>query len=124
VQDEDLIVLTATLQLQKGKCDEIREKMKDLDYRRKTKQPLEWPSAGSTFRRPEGYYAGKLVQDVGLKGYSLGRAQVSELHSGFVINKGDATAEEILALICHIQDKVQNQFGVDLCTEVRIIGEE
>lgn len=124
IQDNDLIVLTATMQLQKGEYEDIRAKMADLDDRRKSKQPLEWPSAGSTFRRPEGYFAGKLVQDVGLKGFSMGRAQVSELHSGFVINKGDATAEEIIILIRHIQNKVKDKFGVNLQTEVKIIGEE
>jgi len=124
VQDQDLIVLTVTMQFQKGSYDEIKEKMRDLDHRRRTKQPLEWPSAGSTFRRPEGYYAGKLIQDAGLKGFSMGRAQVSDLHSGFVINKGGATAEEVIALIRHIQDTVKKKFGVDLQTEVKIIGEE
>lgn len=124
VQNMDLIVLTATMKLKKGKYQDIKAKMDDLDYRRKSKQPLEWPSAGSTFKRPTGYYAGKLVQDVGLKGFSMGRAQVSELHSGFVINKGDASAAEVLSLIRHIQGKVKDQFGVDLCTEVKIIGEE
>ncbi|NNA37666.1 UDP-N-acetylmuramate dehydrogenase, partial [Pseudomonas lundensis] len=113
VQNMDLIVLTATVKLKKGKYQDIKAKMDDLDYRRKSKQPLEWPSAGSTFKRPTGYYAGKLVQDVGLKGFSMGRAQVSELHSGFVINKGDASAAEVLSLIGHIQGKVKDKFGVD-----------
>ena len=124
VQNMDLIVLTATMELKKGQYRDIKAKMDDLDYRRKSKQPLKWPSAGSTFKRPPGYYAGKLVQDVGLKGFSMGRAQVSDLHSGFVINKGDASAEEVISLIRHIQGKVKDQFGVELCTEVKIIGEE
>lgn len=124
IQDKDLIVLNATLELKKGKYEEIKALMEDLDHRRKTKQPLEWPSAGSTFKRPTGYYAGKLVQDVGLKGFTMGRAQVSDLHSGFVINKGNCSATEIIGLIQHIQGKVKDQFGVDLCTEVKIIGEE
>lgn len=124
IQENNLIAISATMQLQKGKYEDIKARMEDLDIRRKSKQPLEWPSAGSTFRRPEGYYAGKLVQDVGLKGFSMGRAKVSELHSGFVINNGDATAEEIITLIHYIQDKVKDKFGVNLHTEVKIIGEE
>lgn len=124
VQDQDLIVLTATMQFQRENYHKIKEKMRNLDHQRKTKQPLQWPSAGSTFRRPEGYYAGKLVEDAGLKGYSTGRAQVSDLHSGFVINKGGASAEEVIALIHHIQNTVREKFGVDLQTEVKIIGEK
>ncbi len=124
IQEYNLIALSATMKLQKGKYEDIKAKMEDLDIRRKSKQPLDWPSAGSTFRRPEGYYAGKLVQDAGLKGLSMGRAQVSDLHSGFVINKGDATAEEIITLIRYIQSKVKEKFGVNLQTEVKIIGEE
>ena len=93
-------------------------------WKREEKQPLEYPSAGSTFKRPEGYFAGKLIQDAGLKGYSIGGAAVSEKHSGFVINKGNATAKDITDLIKHIQDEVKKQFGVDLHPEVRIIGEE
>lgn len=124
IQENNLIAISATLQLKRARYQNIKSKMEDLDHRRKSKQPLEWPSAGSTFRRPEGYYAGKLVQDVGLKGFSMGKAQVSELHSGFVINKGDATAEEIINLIYYIQDKVKHQYGVHLATEVKIIGED
>ena len=87
------------------------------------KQPLEYPSAGSTFKRPEGYFAGKLIQDAGLRGYRVGDAQVSEKHCGFVINRGNATATEILQLIHDVQEKVQEKFGVTLETEVRILGE-
>ena len=124
VQGKDVIVLSATMNFTKGNYEEIRAKILDLDFRRKSKQPLEWPSGGSTFRRPEGYFAGKLVQDVGLRGFTMGRAQVSDLHCGFVINKGDATADEIITLISYIQGKVKDKFGVDLQTEVKIIGEE
>ena len=98
--------------------------MKEFTIARKTKQPIEYPNAGSTFKRPEGYFAGKLIQDAGLKGYSIGGAAVSEKHSGFVINKGGATAKDILDLIKHVQDEVFKQFGVELHTEVRILGED
>ena len=124
IQGKDIIALSATMNFTKGNYQDIKTKIEDLDYRRKTKQPLEWPSAGSTFRRPHGYFAGKLIQDAGLRGFSMGRAQVSDLHCGFVINKGDATAEDIITLIRYIQKKVKDKFGVDLETEVKIIGEE
>ncbi|WP_420537035.1 UDP-N-acetylmuramate dehydrogenase [Garciella nitratireducens] len=124
VQEKNFIVLTATMQLQKGNYEEIKEKMRKLDEMRKTKQPIQWPSAGSTFKRPRGYFAGKLIQDAGLKGFSMGRAQVSDLHSGFVINKGGATAREVIELIGYIQATVKQKFGVDLHTEVKIVGEE
>ena len=96
--------------------------MADLALRRRTKQPLEYPSAGSTFKRPEGYFAGKLVEDAGLKGVSVGGAEVSTLHSGFIINKGGATATDILELIALVQNRVYDEFGVELKPEVRIIG--
>ena len=124
VQDRDLIVLSAILQLKKGEYQDIKALMDDLDHRRKTKQPLEWPSAGSTFRRPPGYFAGKLVQDVGMRGFSNGNAQVSDLHCGFVINRGNATAQEVIDLISMIQKRVKEKFGVELHTEVKVIGEE
>ena len=116
------IVLEAKLQLKEGNPEVIRETMKDLTIRRITKQPLEYPSAGSTFKRPEGYFAGKLIQDAGLKGLTVGGAQVSELHSGFIINRGGATASDILQLMEIIQARVFDEFGVKLETEVRIIG--
>ena len=90
--------------------------------KRNSKQPVQYPSAGSTFKRPEGYFAGKLIQDAGLKGVSVGGAQVSTLHSGFVINRGGATATDILQLIALVQNRVYDQFGVMLEPEVRIIG--
>ena len=95
----------------------------DLKERRITKQPLEYASAGSTFKRPEGYFAGKLIQDSGLKGYSVGDAQISEKHSGFVINRGNASAKDVLSLIEHVQETVKEKFGVHLETEVKRIGE-
>ena len=97
---------------------EIRSEMKELNEKRAEKQPLQYPSAGSTFKRPEGYFAGKLIMDAGLRGYQVGGAQVSEKHCGFVINKGDATAADICQLMRDVSDKVQAQFGVVLEPEV------
>lgn len=123
LQKYNWILVGINLALSKGDYHEIKDKMLDFNTRRQDKQPLEYPSAGSTFRRPAGYYAGKLVQDAGFRGYSIGGAQVSEKHSGFVINKGDATATDILELISTIQAGVKEKFGVDLKTEVIVIGE-
>ena len=124
VMKDNLIVLSATFELAKGDKEKIQERVNELTEKRESKQPLEYPSAGSTFKRPEGYFAGKLIQDAGLKGASVGGAAVSEKHSGFVINKDGATAEDVLNLINHVQNEVKNQFGVELHTEVRIIGED
>ena len=124
VMKKGYTVLSAVFKLQKGKVKTIKDLVNDLTHKRESKQPLEYPSAGSTFKRPTGYFAGKLIQDAGLKGYSIGGAAVSEKHSGFVINKRNATAKDITDLIEHIQDEVKKQFGVDLHPEVRIIGEE
>lgn len=124
VMKKGYIVLSAVFKLKKGQVKTIKELVNDLTNKRESKQPLEYPSAGSTFKRPTGYFAGKLIQDAGLKGYSIGGAAVSEKHSGFVINKGNATAKDITDLIEHIQYEVKKQFGVDLHTEVRIIGEK
>jgi UDP-N-acetylmuramate dehydrogenase len=123
LQKNKWVLLAVTIGLSHGNQSAIRDKMEDLNSRRSDKQPLEYPSAGSTFRRPEGYYAGQLVQDAGFKGYRLGGAQVSEKHSGFVINKDNATAADILNLIAAIQNGVKEQFGVELKTEVIVIGE-
>lgn len=123
IQEHPWYVVGINLALNKGDYTTIKAKMDDLNARRRDKQPLEYPSAGSTFRRPEGYFAGKLIQDCGFKGYSVGGAQVSEKHSGFVINKGDATAQDIITLIETIQKKVKDDFGVDMRTEVIMIGE-
>ena len=102
--------------------NEINEKMKDLNRRRVEKQPLNFPSAGSTFKRPEGYFAGKLIQDSGCQGLSVGGALVSQKHAGFIVNKGGASAQDILELIKLVQMRVMDEFGVTLETEVRIIG--
>lgn len=116
-------ITSAILKLTKAdKCD-IKAAMDDKLQRRKDKQPLEYPSAGSTFKRPEGYFAGALIEESGLKGYTVGGAQVSEKHAGFVINKGGATATDILTLIKDVQSIVKEKFGVMLETEVKIIGE-
>lgn len=117
-------VLEATFKLEYGEFDKIKSKIDDLQKRRAEKQPLEYPSAGSTFKRPEGYFAGKLIEDTGLKGASVGDAEVSKKHSGFIINKGNANARDILELISFVQSKVFDKYGVELHTEVRIIGED
>lgn len=123
VKKESLIVLEVTLLLQPQKQELIYEKMNDFAARRREKQPLEYPSAGSTFKRPEGMFAGKLIMDAGLRGYSVGDAQVSEKHCGFVINKGNATAEDIHTLIYDVQEKVKETFDVILEPEVIFIGD-
>lgn len=120
--DAGYIITGLTVQLQKGDPAEIKAAMDDKMQRRKAKQPLEYPSAGSTFKRPAGYFAGALIEECGLKGYSFGGAQVSEKHAGFVINQGGATTADILALIEHIQKTVYAQKGVQLQTEVKYIG--
>lgn len=117
------IVLDAVLHLQKGDEEQIRACMAELREKRVSKQPLEYPSAGSTFKRPEGYFAGKLIQDAGLKGFSVGGAQVSEKHSGFVINTGEATAADIVELMRQVTEKVEADTGVTLEPEVKRIGE-
>lgn len=118
------IVLEATFELTEGDKEEIKQTVHDLTKKRIEKQPLDKASAGSTFKRPEGYFAGKLIQDSGLKGYKIGEAQVSEKHSGFIVNNGNATADEVLSLIKHVQDTVYKMYNVKLETEVRIIGNE
>lgn len=112
------IVTEVTLQLAEGDRDVIKAAMDDYGTRRREKQPLEYPSAGSTFKRPEGHFAGALIQDAGLKGYTVGGAQVSEKHSGFVINKGDATAADVRSLMEHVQKTVKAKFNVTLEPEV------
>ena len=123
LMDGGYIVLSARMKLSHGEPEQIKTLMEDLRQRRVTKQPLDLPSAGSTFKRPTGYFAGKLIQDAGLRGYSVGGAQVSEKHCGFVVNTGGATAEDVFGLIRHVQAEVKREFGVDLQTEVRFLGE-
>lgn len=119
----NLIVLEAEIKLAKGNTEEIKKKLVELSNARKSKQPLEYPSAGSTFKRPEGYFAGKLIQDAGFKGFSHGGAMVSDKHSGFVINVKDATAEDVMAVINAVSDGVYEKFGVRLEMEVKRLGD-
>ena len=116
-------MLQAELKLFQEEKEKIEARMEELKNQRVTKQPLEYPSAGSTFKRPEGYFAGKLIQDTGLCGFQVGGAQVSEKHCGFVINKDHATASDIENLIKEVQDRVEEKFGVRLETEVKYVGE-
>ena len=123
VKEKGYIVLEAVLSLKKGDPEAIKSRMDELKEQRVTKQPLEYPSAGSTFKRPEGYFAGKLIQDAGLRGYQVGGAQVSEKHCGFVINKENATAKDVVDLIHDVQRIVYEKFQVQLETEVKFLGE-
>lgn len=117
------IILGAEMELIPGVREEIEARMKELNERRREKQPLELPSAGSTFKRPEGHFAGKLIQDAGLAGYQVGQAQVSPKHCGFVVNRGGATARDVYRLICEVQAKVKENSGVELEPEVVFVGE-
>ena len=124
LEDTRDVAVTVTLKLKKGNHEEIAGRMAELTKRRNEKQPVQYPSAGSFFKRPAGYFAGKLIQDAGLKGATVGGAQVSDLHSGFIINKGGATATDIIDLMHLVQNTVYDKFGVRLEPEVRIIGDE
>ncbi|MDO5702915.1 MAG: UDP-N-acetylmuramate dehydrogenase, partial [Lachnospiraceae bacterium] len=117
-----MTVVGAVIELKKGDRGAIAAKMDDLRSQRQSKQPLDIPSAGSTFKRPEGYFAGKLIMDAGLKGFTIGGAQVSEKHCGFIVNRGGASASDVAELIRYVRDTVEKQFGVRLETEVRFIG--
>ena len=122
VKTKGYLVLSAVIVLEQGNQEAIKARMKELTEQRISKQPLEFPSAGSTFKRPEGYFAGKLIMDAGLRGYQTGGAQVSEKHCGFVINKDNATAADVCRLLRDVQDKVKEQFGVTLEPEVKFLG--
>lgn len=117
------IVLGAVLQLKKGDQEQILARMEELKEQRITKQPLDLPSAGSTFKRPEGYFAGKLIMDAGLRGFTVGGAQVSEKHCGFVVNRGNATAADVWELICEVKRRVKEMTGVELEPEVKLLGD-
>lgn len=119
--DKGSLVLSSIFQLTPGVDETIRELIADFTNRRETTQPLEYPSAGSVFKRPTGYYAGKLISDAGLRGCRIGGAEVSQKHAGFIINSGDATANDIKNLVRHVQRVVKEKFSVDLETEIRII---
>ncbi|MCR4437005.1 MAG: UDP-N-acetylmuramate dehydrogenase [Clostridiales bacterium] len=123
-QEEGGVVLKSQIKLGQGIKEEIEASMEELARKRKEKQPLHMPSAGSVFKRPEGYYAGKLIEDCGMKGFRIGGAEVSTLHCGFIVNTGNASASDVIRLIQHIQNAVKMKFGVELETEVRIVGEE
>lgn len=123
IAKRNYIVLEATIRLTKGDKEAIKARMEELKVQRTTKQPLEYPSAGSTFKRPEGHFAGKLIQDAGLRGFQVGGAQVSEKHCGFVINKDQATAADVAELMKQVSAKVKEQFGVELEAEVKRLGE-
>lgn len=118
------IITGLTLQLQQADAQSTTGKVTELTCRRESSQPLDMPSAGSVFRRPEGYFVGPLITEAGLKGFSIGGARVSDKHSGFIVNQGDATAADVLALIAHIQNTIKERVGVDLAPEYRIVGEK
>ncbi len=122
IAKKNYIVLEAVLELEPGNIEAIEARMAELKEARTGRQPLEYPSAGSTFKRPEGYFAGKLIMDAGLRGFRIGGAQVSEKHCGFLINTGGATAEDVMSLIAHVQTEVKRRFGVDLEMEVKTLG--
>lgn len=124
IQKKNYAVLEAVFKLEKGDYDEIKNRMDELNRRRAEKQPLNYPSAGSTFKRPAGYFAGKLIEDAGLKGMAYGGASISEKHAGFVINHDNATAKDVLELIAMVQKIIKEKYDVTLEPEVRIIGEE
>ena len=123
VKGSKYIVTNVTFKLSQGDRDEILATMNDIAEKRRQKQPLEFASAGSTFKRPEGYYAGKLIMDAGLRGFSIGGARVSDKHCGFVINQGYASAADIYDVICQVQERVKDRFGVDLEREVILLGD-
>lgn len=123
IQETKDIVLSTTLQLQNGDLKTILEKMQELTQLRESKQPLEYPSCGSVFKRPEGYFAGKLIQDAGLQGYRIGGVEVSKKHAGFMVNVDNGTATDYKKLISHVQSVVKEKFDVVLETEVKFVGE-
>lgn len=123
IKRRPFVVLEVLIQLQPGDKEEISQCMEELAGKRREKQPLEFASAGSTFKRPEGYFAGKLIMDAGLRGYSIGGAKVSEKHCGFVVNTGNATAADVAEVIWEVQEKVKDKFGVALETEVIFLGD-
>jgi UDP-N-acetylmuramate dehydrogenase len=123
-QSNGYIIISATLKLANGNRKEIEQRMLEFAHRREEKQPLDKPSAGSTFRRPPGFYVGPMLEELGLKGYQIGDAQVSSKHAGFIVNNGNATARNVLDLIAYIQQKAKERFGVDLQPEIRVVGED
>ena len=124
LQNSPLILISVLLQLEPGHREDIKNRMAGFRQQRQQKQPLELPSAGSVFRRPEGFYVGPMLEELGLKGFTIGGAQVSEKHAGFIVNIGNATADDVLKLIIHIQGLVKQKFDIDLQTEILVAGEE
>ena len=124
LQNSGYIVTAARLQLTSGNKNQIKKQMAELAQQRKSKQPLEMPSAGSAFRRPTGFYVGPMLEQLGLKGFTVGGAQVSDKHAGFIVNQGGATADDVLELVHYIKEKVKENFDVDLKTEFLVVGEE
>lgn len=122
IRNRPFVVVEALLSLQKGDPEQILAKMADFAQRRRAKQPLEYPSAGSTFKRPEGYFAGKLIMDSGMRGRRVGGAQVSEKHCGFIVNTGNATSEDVAELIMEVQERVKERFGIMLEPEIVKLG--
>ena len=122
VKEKGYIVLEVGLKLCERPAEEIQGTMEELKEARKAKQPLEYPSAGSTFKRPQGYFAGKLIMDAGLRGFQVGGAQIAEKHCGFVVNRGEATAQDVMELVEKVQEKVLQEFGVKLELEVQTLG--
>lgn len=122
IDNNSYIAIKSFFKLKKSNSFDIKRKMDELAERRQAKQPINFPSAGSVFKRPEGYFAGKLIEDAGLKGLTIGDAQISEKHCGFIINKGNATAKDVYNLIVHVQKTVYERFGVKLETEVKLLG--
>ena len=123
IKNRPFIVLEVCLKLEQGNKERIASDMEELAQKRREKQPLEYASAGSTFKRPEGYFAGKLIMDAGLRGYSIGGAQVSDKHCGFVVNTGRASATDVAEVISEVQERVKDKFGVSLETEVIFLGD-
>lgn len=123
IQDKNMIVVEITLNLKKGNFEDIKNIFEDLEFKRNSKQPLEYKSAGSTFKRPEGYFAAKLIEDSGLKGYRVNDAMVSEKHAGFVVNVGNATYSDVMTVIDYVKKTVYNKFDVNLEMEVKILGD-
>ena len=123
-QEEELIVVSALMQLRKERAEDIRARMQEFAKRRQEKQPLEYPSAGSTFRRPSGFFVGPMIEEMGLKGFKVGGAEVSRKHAGFIINSGNATANEVLELIAIVKAKAKEHYGIELETEIKVVGEE
>lgn len=123
IQKKNYIVLSGAFSFEEGKREDILSEMRELNQRRREKQPLEYPSAGSTFKRPPGHFAGKLIEEAGLRGYRVGDAQVSEKHCGFVVNRGHATAAEVVQLMEEVKRRVRETSGVELEPEVKLVGE-